>query len=306
MGANYIFSLTPTFTQGLVFGQLSILVLLVLILKYLFLDSGPPQLASPLAYSTASFEKERASVSRPNFPVCETEFRNEKDGAESADWFNLILRQVVETYRTKLRNDLPGSDGDEIARRRIERFANTIRPQSFVDPIQILSVDLGSSAPRISGARIKTRVPGTDEGDQAIFDMTYTDTLSVSLSTSVLFHYPIPYFIRLPITLNVSLSLFSSSVALTPPDPLSSNPTLTISLPSSFTLDLKTTSLMGSRAKLADVPKLHEMIQAQVRRVLAERGTWKVVMPWVTTVEEVREEVAKEEEQSILDNEELL
>ena len=52
---------------------------------------------------------------------------------------------------------------------------------------------------------------------------------------------------------------------------------------------------MGSRAKLADVPKLHEMIQAQVRRVLAERGTWKVVMPWLTTVEEVKEEMAREE-----------
>lgn len=48
---------------------------------------------------------------------------------------------------------------------------------------------------------------------------------------------------------------------------------------------------MGSRAKLADVPKLHEMIQAQVRRALAERGTWKIVMPWVASVEEVKQEV---------------
>lgn len=44
--------------------------------------------------------------------------------------------------------------------------------------------------------------------------MTYTDTLSVSFSTSVLFHYPLPFFIRLPITLTVSLSLFSSNVSL--------------------------------------------------------------------------------------------
>lgn len=59
---------------------------------------------------------------------------------------------------------------------------------------------------------------------------------------------------------------------------------------------------MGSRAKLADVPKLHEMIQSQVRRVLAERGTWKVVMPMLTTVEEVKEEIARDEE-SIIDDE---
>ena len=49
---------------------------------------------------------------------------------------------------------------------------------------------------------------------------------------------------------------------------------------------------MGSRAKLADVPKLHEMIQGQVRRALQERGTWKIVLPWVANVDEVKEEVA--------------
>ena len=51
---------------------------------------------------------------------------------------------------------------------------------------------------------------------------------------------------------------------------------------------------MGSRAKLADVPKVHELIQNQVQRILAERGTWKVVLPGLTTVAEVKEEVKKE------------
>lgn len=36
---------------------------------------------------------------------------------------------------------------------------------------------------------------------------------------------------------------------------------------------------MGSRAMLRDVPKLHELIEHQVRRVLASRGTWKVALP---------------------------
>lgn len=40
--------------------------------------------------------------------------------------------QVVETYRSKLRDDLPGAEGEEIARQRIERFANSIRPEAFV------------------------------------------------------------------------------------------------------------------------------------------------------------------------------
>lgn len=85
-----------------------------------------------------------------------------------------------------------------------------------------------------------------------------------------------------------------------PPDPSSRNPTLTVSLLPDFTLDLKTSSLMGSRAKLADVPKLHEMIQAQVRRALLERGTWKIVLPWVASVEEVKEELASAAHEDIV------
>ena len=58
-----------------------------------------------------------------------------------------------------------------------------------------------------------------------------------------------------------------NQLLLTPPQPHSAHPTVTISLPSpqsELVLDLKTTSLLGSRAKLADLPKLHELITTQV------------------------------------------
>lgn len=42
------------------------------------------------------------------------------------------LSQVVEVYRSKLRDDLPGPEGDEIARIRIENYANKIRPSGFL------------------------------------------------------------------------------------------------------------------------------------------------------------------------------
>jgi len=62
-----------------------------------------------------------------------------------------------------------------------------------------------------------------------------------------------------------------------------------MAIPPDFTLDLTTTSLMGSRAKLANVPKLHELIQHQVRRILAAREPWRVVLPGLTTVVEVQQ-----------------
>lgn len=54
-----------------------------------------------------------------------------------------------------------------------------------------------------------------------------------------------------------------------------------------FTLDLKSTSLLGSRAKLADVPKLHELIDSQLRRALIRRGTLKIVLPGLSKIEDV-------------------
>jgi maintenance of morphology protein 1 len=46
---------------------------------------------------------------------------------------------------------------------------------------------------------------------------------------------------------------------------------------------------MGSRAKLANVPKLHELIQHQVRRVLAAQATWKVALPGLSGLPVVQE-----------------
>ncbi|KAF9240929.1 hypothetical protein BU15DRAFT_45426 [Melanogaster broomeanus] len=291
MGSNYIFSLTPTFTQGLVLGQLSILVLLVLVLKYLFFV--PPDEAS----ETPIFQPltKPAHPLRNRSPNSRDETTTEKD-SESADWFNLLARQVADVYRAKLQDGLEGFEGNEVARERIEAYANKIRPHSFIDHITVQSVDLGNAAPRLSNAQV---VGGGEEPDALTsvkFDMTYTDSISISLSTAYLFNYPMSSFARLPVSLSISLDFFQSSISLVAPSPNSAAPVLTISLPPEFTLNLKTTSLMGSRAMLKDVPKLHELIEHQVRRVLATRGTWKVVLPGLGSVAEAREEIEKEKQ----------
>lgn len=57
---------------------------------------------------------------------------------------------------------------------------------------------------------------------------------------------------------------------------------------------------MGSRAKLANVPKLHELIQHQVRRILASREPWRVVLPGLTSVEEVRHVLKELKEEPVM------
>ncbi|KAF5382902.1 hypothetical protein D9757_006392 [Collybiopsis confluens] len=287
MGANYLLSLQPTFTQGLILGQLSILGLLVFILKYLFLDS------TKYPFETTSYHPRfnSDSIMRAQKHYYQSANEDElKKENESAEWLNLLLHQIVGTYRSKLRDDLAGLEGDEVARKRIEDYANQIRPIGFLDHIVVHSVDLGSSAPHLSNGRLSAALNPT----QIEFDVEYTDSISVSLSTSYLFNYPMPLFARLPVSLTVSLSLFKSSVTMTPPLHTSPAPTLTFSICPNFTLELTTVSLMGSRAKLANVPKLHDLIQHQVHRILAAKGTWKIVLPGLATVTEAKQKVKKE------------
>ena len=71
-------------------------------------------------------------------------------------------------------------------------------------------------------------------------------------------------------------------------------PALTLALAPDFTLELKTASLLGSRAKLADVPKLHELIVEQLRRQLLRHGALRVPLPGLASVAEVKEEVRRE------------
>ncbi|KAF8078458.1 maintenance of mitochondrial morphology protein 1 [Lyophyllum atratum] len=290
MGANYIFSFEPTFTQGLMLGQLSVIVLLGLILKYIFLDSTQ----DPFETSTYQPRADNNFTLRAQkHELQEVTNERQDDDHESAEWLNTLLRQVVDVYRSKLRDDLPGAEGDEIARKRIESYANRIRPPGFLNHIKIHSVDLGVSAPRLHHARLG-QLGSSKPVAEIDCETTYTDTLSISLSTSYLFNYPMTSFARLPVSLTISLSQFKSSINITPPSLNSQAPVLTFSISPDFTLDLTTTSLMGSRAKLANVPKLHELIQHQVHRILAARGTWKVVLPGLATVSEAREQVKKE------------
>ncbi|KAI0762883.1 maintenance of mitochondrial morphology protein 1 [Fomes fomentarius] len=297
MASAYILTLQPTFTQGLILGQCSILFLLFLVLKYLFFDTDPDR-----PYRKASYppkveldsSDEESIAARIDLSSLET---SKWEGeSESSEWLNVFLRQVLEAYRVKLRNSLTGAEGAEVARQRVEDFANKMRPRGLFDHIKVHSVDLGSSAPRFSRARVRREVsPNADP--EIEYDMSYIDSASISISTSVLFNYPFPSFARLPVSLTISLSLFASSVRLTPPHPNSPHPTITFALPtpeSDFTLDIKTTSLMGSRAKLEDVPKVHELIQNQIRRMIMEKGTWKVVLPGLASVSEVKEDVRME------------
>lgn len=95
MASAYILTLQPTFTQGLILGQCSILFLLFLVLKYLFFDTDPDR-----PYRKASYppkveldsSDEESIAARIDLSSLET---SKWEGeSESSEWLNVFLRQV--------------------------------------------------------------------------------------------------------------------------------------------------------------------------------------------------------------------
>lgn len=193
---------------------------------------------------------------------------------------NVVLETITETYRAELGGNQTGPEGIESARRKVEHELNSLRPPSLMDSILVHSISLGSASPRISGARVQ---PPTDDSHfhNIEFDMIYTDDVSISFSTMILFSYPVPQFAKLPVSLSLSLSVFAGKVILSLPKSSSPNPTVTFTLVPGFRLEFNINSLVGSRAKLADVPKLHELIESEIKKILTRRGSWTVVLPGI-------------------------
>jgi hypothetical protein len=100
-----LFSSTPTFTQGLVLGQLSILLLLAFILRYLFFDTNPPPPSADEDESdhadaaTHGGEPKGSGLPIPTHPLSQKDsfiedFPVDATRQESLEWFNLLLNGV--------------------------------------------------------------------------------------------------------------------------------------------------------------------------------------------------------------------
>jgi hypothetical protein len=105
MPSTSLLSLQPTFLQGFALGQLSILLLLALILKYLFFESAPPGSPTVLAPLPAPrFQQQQQQRDAQNASVDPAQTLPSVDtaknpdsraaGIESVEWFNLIIREV--------------------------------------------------------------------------------------------------------------------------------------------------------------------------------------------------------------------
>lgn len=227
---------------------------------------------------------------------------------ESLDWFNVLIAQTIAQLRadaledsavlTSLTTLLNGSSRPEF----LDEIRVTEISLGEEFPIfsncRVIPVDEnGNQIKELTGAR--------GERLQARMDVDLSDVVTLGIETKLVLNYPKPFVAVLPVALAVSVERFSGTLSLsfspseqtsatsasdadadaTPagqrsPDANSgqqssatghSPTTLTFTFLDDYRLDLSVRSLIGSRARLQDVPKIAQLVEAKIHQWFDDR-----------------------------------
>ncbi|RMZ81546.1 hypothetical protein DV737_g2527, partial [Chaetothyriales sp. CBS 132003] len=211
---------------------------------------------------------------------------------ESLDWFNVLLAQTIAQYRQTAYNIRDGSpDGPPSVLTSLEAAINDPdkRP-SFLDQIKITEISMGEEYPIFSNVRVVSvndddASPAATGGRlQALVDVDLSDdNLTLAIETSLILNYPKPFSALLPVALSLSVVRFSGTLSISFV-PATEEPTETNERPSGkpktnlafsflpdYRLDLSVRSLIGSRSRLQDIPKIAQLVEARVQAWFEER-----------------------------------
>lgn len=204
---------------------------------------------------------------------------------ESLDWFNVLIAQTLAQFRSDAQHD------DAILDSLSKALNGNSRPD-FVEEIRVTELSLGEDFPIFSNCRIipvdedglslgngKKFDPATAARDgtrlQARMDVDLSDMLTLALETKLVLNYPKARSAVLPVALSVSIVRFSGtlSISFIPSNSSQSTPTMmTFNFLDDYRLDFSIRSLLGSRSRLQDVPKIAQLVEARLHRWFDERA----------------------------------
>ncbi|MCJ1375496.1 ERMES complex subunit mmm1 [Loxospora ochrophaea] len=204
---------------------------------------------------------------------------------ESLDWFNVLIAQTIAQFRTDASHD------DAILSSLTSVLNGPYKPD-FLAPINVTEINLGEDFPIFSNCRVHP-VPNTDPNTpdglhsgggrlQARMDVDLSDALTLGIDTKMILNYPRPLTAVLPVALAVSVVRFSGTLSISflpsqppsaPTDLHRSSPptTLAFSFLPDYRLDLSIRTLLGSRSRLQDVPKIAQLIENRLHTWFDER-----------------------------------
>ncbi|KKA29496.1 hypothetical protein TD95_001592 [Thielaviopsis punctulata] len=312
---------TLSFTQGLMVGQFSVVIVLAVFIRFfIFGDAPSPEetaaqraterrsrtlshkksllsVRSGTAGSTAgptraepSLNRKKSSVLRGQTTLTigsilsKTYYKADNHQPESLDWFNVLVAQMIAQLRSDAQHDNAILDS-------LTKALNGGSRPDFLDEIKVTELSLGEDFPIFSNCRI---IPVDEDGIvmantksldasvasrdgprlQARLDIDLSDMLTLALETKILINYPKKLSAVLPVALAVSVTRFSGtlSISFIPSNRAQQTPTMmTFNFLDDYRLDLSIRSLLGSRSRLQDVPKIAQLIESRLHRWFDER-----------------------------------
>jgi maintenance of morphology protein 1 len=200
---------------------------------------------------------------------------------ESLDWFNVLVAQTIAQFRSDAQHD------DAILTSLTRALNSPSRPP-FLDEIKVTELSLGEDFPIFSNCRV---IPVDDDGFttnksdgsgreskrlQARMDVDLSDFITLAVETKLLLNYPKPLTAVLPVALAVSVVRFSGTLSMSF-IPSSTSPghnsatTMAFSFLDDYRLDFSIRSLVGSRSRLQDVPKIASLVEKRLHDWFDER-----------------------------------
>lgn len=202
---------------------------------------------------------------------------------ESLDWFNVLIAQTIAQFR----ND---AHQDDAILTSLTEILNGPQKPDFLSEIKVTEISLGEDFPILSNCKVH---PVEDDGNgpeggrlQAHMDVDLSDFITLGVETKMILNYPKPFTAVLPIALAVSVVRFSGTLSIsflpsssrpaqsstTTQLPLSTTPTtLAFSFLPDYRLDLSVRSLVGSRSRLQDIPKIAQLVENRLHSWIDER-----------------------------------
>ncbi|KAI0127499.1 hypothetical protein BJ170DRAFT_375104 [Xylariales sp. AK1849] len=312
---------TLSFTQGLIVGQISVVLLIAAFIKFfIFGDPPSPEVTASLRaterrsrtlahkqslltlrtenprQAQPTLNKKKSSILRnpPTLTIGsilnKTYYNVDSHQPESLDWFNVLIAQTLAQFRSDAQHD------DAILTSLTKALNGTSRPD-FLDEIKVSELTLGEDFPILSNCRIipvdedglsmdsgpnggkrfdANSSRATREGAQlqARMDVDLSDMITLALETKLLLNYPKRLTAVLPVALAVSVVRFSGTLCISfiPSNPSQSTPTMmAFNFLDDYRLDLSIRSLVGSRSRLQDVPKIAQLIEARLHKWFDDR-----------------------------------
>lgn len=235
-----------SFAQGLIVGQLSILIVLIFFIKFFVFSEGSSKndstgtpsststsasffMTPPLVLSTTNRifsilrrngrDNHDSSIdagtletkqSRQINSILEKTYYNvDTHPSESLDWFNVLIAQTIHQFREEAlqKDNIVHSLNDFI-----QRKSNEL--PEYLDSIKITELDIGKDFPIFSNCRIQYSPNSNKKRLEAKIDIDLSDRLALGISTKLLMNYPKPFTAALPIQLTVSIVRFQACLTV--------------------------------------------------------------------------------------------